>query len=219
MVVRCDSRTIPSTKSRRLTRRHGMQCPRCNSSRVQRDYDDAMIVIRLAGLHKLLCNNCGMVFKGFDPLRRLSRALPEQKKNVPPPKASVIRSPRYHAHLPATISLIKETAQPGLASYSEFSRGHCDTISKTGMGLTFVGAKIPELELTRKGRLLFVRVDLPEARIEAVTAIINPRKTGDESKRKWHLGVRIQQISDDDAELLKEYLERRARSGPVILSD
>ena len=196
-----------------------MQCPRCNSSRVQRDYDDAMIVIRLAGLHKLLCNNCGLVFKGFDPLRRLSRALPEEKRVASEPKPGVVRSPRYHAHLPATISLIKETAQPGLASYSDFSRGHCDTISKTGLGLSLVGTKIPDLELTRKGRLLFVRVDLPDARIEAVTAIVNPRKIGDESKRKWHLGVRIQQISDDDAEQLKEYLKRRSRSGPVILSE
>lgn len=193
-----------------------MQCPRCKSSRVQRDYEDAIILIRLAGMHKLLCNNCGLVFKGFDPLGRVRRSPVKTAKTETQVRR---KEPRYHAHLPAAISLLKETAQLGKAVYLEPSRGHCETISKSGMGLSLVGTRIPEIELTRIGRLLFVRVNLPEATIEAVTAIVVHNRTGEESKRKWHLGVRIQQMSDEHTELLNEYLERRAHGRPVVVTD
>ena len=59
-----------------------MECPRCKSERIQRDYDDAVFFIRMFGLHKLLCNNCGLVFKGFDPLRTHQRE-PSEKKAEP----------------------------------------------------------------------------------------------------------------------------------------
>lgn len=193
-----------------------MQCPRCKSSRVQRDYEDAIILIRLAGMHKLLCNNCGLVFKGFDPLGRVRRS----PVKTPKVDSQVRRKePRYHAHLPAAISLVKETGQLGKAVYSEPSRGHCETISKSGMGLSLVGTRIPEIELTRIGRLLFVRVNLPDATIEAVTAIVNHGRTGEQRTRKWHLGVRIQQMSDEHTELLNEYLERRAHNRPVVVTE
>lgn len=192
-----------------------MKCPRCNSPRIQRDYDDALIVARLAGLHKLLCNNCGLVFKGFDPLGRVRRAPAKEVEE----QQSRRREPRYHAHLPAHISLIKGSGKDGKVSYSAPSRGHCESISKGGMGLSLVGTRIPELELTRLGRLLFVRVDLPEATIEAVTAIVTHSRTGEEKKRKWLLGVKIQQMSEEDTEKLTQYLEKRAKSRPVVISE
>ena len=192
-----------------------MQCPRCQSERIQRDYDDAVFFVRMLGLHKLLCNNCGLVFKGFDPLGTQQRAPSEKKKHV----RNRRRGPRYYAHLPTAISLIDGNVQVGKVTYSQPSRGHCETISKFGMGLSLVGTRFSESELSRIGGLLFVRVDLPEGSVEGVVKIVNSQRAGDERKKKWLLGVNIYQMSDDDRERLTTYLEKRRQGEPVLISD
>src|SRR5829696_1216254 len=133
-----------------IARMDRMQCPRCQSERIQRDYDDAVFFIRMFGLHKLLCNNCGLVFKGFDPLAKHQREPSEKPKRV----RNRRRGARFYAHLPSAISLIDGKVQVGKVSYSQPSRGHCETISKVGMRLSLVGTRFPEAELTRLGRLL-----------------------------------------------------------------
>jgi len=186
-----------------------MQCPRCQSERIQRDYDDAIIFLRAVGMHKLLCNNCGLVFKGFDPQGKLQRE-PAPGVNSKDVKGvrNRRRGARFHAHLPTAISLIEGDGQAGKASYSQPSRGHCETISTFGMLLSLVGTRFSEAELTRPGRMLFVRIDLPNAPIEAVVMIVTHERRTDGQKR-WLLGVKIHQISDTDKELLADYIERR----------
>lgn len=191
-----------------------MRCPRCQSERIQRDYDDAVFFIRVFGLHKLLCNNCGLVFKGFDPLAKHQREPSEKPKQV----RNRRRGPRYYAHLPSAISLIDGKPQAGKVSYSQPSRGHCETISKFGFGLSFVGTRFSEADLS-KGRLLFVRVDLSEGPIEAVVTIVTSGRTGEEGKKRWLLGANIQQMSDEDRERLNAYLEKRRRGEPLIISE
>ena len=193
-----------------------MRCPRCESERIQRDYDDAVIVLRVIGLHKLLCNNCGLVFKGFDPLRTLQRAPAENDARKVPNRR---RAARYNVHLPAAISLIDDKVTAGKVSYSEPSRGHCDTISRFGMNVSLVGTRFTEGELSRLGRLLFIRVDLPEGAIEAVVRLVTHDRVGSERKRKWSLGVKVHQMSDDDTQRLEEYLEKLATGRPVIISE
>ncbi len=192
-----------------------MECPRCKSERIQRDYDDAVFFLRMFGLHKLLCNNCGLVFKGFDPLHAHQREPTENSKQT----RNRRRGPRFNAHLPAAISLIEGNAQPGKVSYSQASRGHCETISKFGMRLSLVGSRFSETELSRIGGLLFVRVDLPEGPIEAVVTIVTSERTGEEGKKKWLLGVKIHQMSDADRERLKAYLEKRTKGQPLTITD
>ena len=193
-----------------------MRCPRCQSERVQRDYDDAVVVLRLIGLHKLLCNNCGLVFKGFDPLRTVQREAKEDKRKG----SNRRRGPRYNVHLPAAISLVDDKKQVGKVTYSEPSRGHCETISKYGMSLSLVGTRFTEGELSRLGRLLFVRINLPDGPIEAVVALVShDRAGGDERRKKWLLGVKIQQMSDEDTERLENYLKTRADSRPVVITE
>ena len=192
-----------------------MQCPRCKSERIQRDYDDAAFFIRVFGLHKLLCNNCGLVFKGFDPLAKHQREPSEKPKQV----RNRRRGPRFYAHLPSAISLIDGQPQAGKVTYSQPSRGHCETISKFGMGLSLVGTRFSEADLSRKGALLFVRVDLPEGPIEAVMKIVTSERTGEEGKKRWLLGAKIHQMSDEDRERLDGYLEKRRRGEPLIISD
>lgn len=192
-----------------------MRCPRCRSPRIQRDYDDTNIVLRFVRLHKLLCNNCGLVFSGFDRLQKLRRA-PSKYAN---PELNHRRGPRYSAHLPAAISLIERNPQPGKVSYSRPSRGHCETISKFGMGLSFVGTRFPEEELSCAGRLLFVRVDLPEGPIEAVVTMVTRDRIGTERKRRWFLGVKLHQISEADTARLTAYLEKRGQAEPLVISE
>jgi hypothetical protein len=193
-----------------------MQCPRCNSKRIQRDFDNAFAVARLAGLRKLLCNECGNVFHGFDPFGKLGRA-PAKRDSRPSGRR---RSPRFPAHLPTSISLIQGTPQKNTkATYSEPSQGHCESINEFGMGLSLVGSRFPESELSRLGRLLFVRVRLPEAAIEAVVSIVNQQRFGEDRKRKWFLGVKIQQISDDDKAKLVTYLKQRVQDQPLLVSE
>ena len=192
-----------------------MRCPRCQSERIQRDYDDAVILLRMVGMHKLLCNNCGLVFKGFDPLGTHQRAPSDKEKRV----RNRRRGPRFYAHLPSAISLIDGKIQVGKVTYSQPSRGHCETIGKFGMGLSLVGTRFSEAELSRIGRLLFVRVDLPEGPIEAVVTIVTSDRVGEEGKKKWSLGVNIHQMADSDRERLAAYLEKRSLERPVIISE
>lgn len=194
-----------------------MQCPRCQSERIQRDYDDTVVVLRLIGLHKLLCNACGLVFKGFDPLGTARRAPSEQIEAWQ--EHNRRRGPRYNVHLPAAISLVDDKVQVGKVTYSAPSRGHCDTIGKFGMSLSLMGTRFTEGELSRTGRLLFVSIDLPEGPIEAVVALITHKRAGDEQKKKWSLGVKIHQMSEEDTNRLETYLENRARSRPVVISE
>jgi hypothetical protein len=114
------------------------------------------------------------------------------------------------------ISLIEERAEAGKVSYSEPSRGHCETISEFGMALSCVGTRFPEGELSRIGRLLFVLVDLPEGQIEAVVSIVTHKRTGESGIKGWFLGVSLKQIADEDKKLLSAYLKRRAAAEPLV---
>lgn len=205
---------IAQRQSRTLLEWASMQCPRCQSERIQRDYDDAVFFLRVFGLHKLLCNNCGLVFKGFDPLGAHQREPSEKPKQT----RNRRRGPRFYAHLPSAISLIDGNLQVGKVSYSQPSRGHCETISKFGMGLSLVGTRFSDAALSRGG-LLFVRVDVPDGPVEAVVKIVTSERAGEDGKKKWALGVDIHQIADADRERLMAYLEKRRKGEPVVISD
>jgi hypothetical protein len=87
------------------------------------------------------------------------------------------------------------------------------------MRLALVGTRFSEAALSRIGRLLFVRVDLPEGPVEAVVKIVTSERAGEEGKKKWVLGVDIHQISTEDRERLGAYLEKRQKGEPVVISD
>jgi rubredoxin len=192
-----------------------MRCPQCDSKQIQRDFDDARALVSLVGMRKLLCNNCGHVFHGFDPLGRLGRSPAKRDAEYPNRRFT----PRYAAHLPTAISLIQGSPKDGKVTYSDASKGHCEEISKLGMGLSLVGSRFPDDELSRTGRLLFIRIDLPAATIELVVSIISHRRIGENIKRKWFLGVKIHQISEADNAVLLAYIEERAKERPLIITD
>lgn len=184
-----------------------MWCPRCKSSRVQRGYNDSAIVLQIAGLHELLCNNCGLEFKGFDPLRKLKRAPAKHKESLPNRR----RFPRYKVHLPAAIALVERNVLTWDVSYTPRSMGHCETVSRIGMALAFVGTRFPEEQITRPGCPFFVTVSLPAANIAAVVSTITCDHIGSKGQRKWLVGATITQISDADAAKLAAYLEQLSK--------
>ena len=180
-----------------------MWCPRCKSTRVQRGYNDAAIVLQVAGFRELLCNNCGLEFKGFDPFRRLPRTPAKQKET----NGKQRKFPRYKVHLPATISMVERNPLTWDVSYTRGSRGHCDMISQGGMALSFVGTRLPEDELRRPGCQLFVTVNLPGSVIAAVLSAVTCDRL--EAMGKWLVGGKITQMSDVDAGRLACYLGKR----------
>ena len=189
-----------------------MWCPRCKSTRLQRGYNDSAIVFQMAGLHELLCNNCGLEFKGFDPLRKLKRAPAKHTQK----RTTDRRFPRYKVHLPATISLVERNPVTWEITYSEAAQGHCEIISHGGMAVAFVGSRFCEDQLSRPGCPLYVTVNLPSSVIAAVVSTITCERVGSKKQSKWLVGAAITQMSDTDAGRLTAYLEKRAKSEPLL---
>lgn len=189
-----------------------MWCPRCKSTRIQRGYRVSSFVLQMAGMHELLCNNCGLEFKGFDPLRKLERK-PAARQKV---AANTRRFARFKVHLPATIALVERNALSWDVSYSKPSRGHCETISQGGMALSFVGSRFSEQQLTRPGCPLYVTVNLPGGVIAAVLATVTCERAGSNGQATWFVGAKVTQMSDTDSSRLSVYLEKRAQAEPFV---
>lgn len=186
-----------------------MWCPRCKSPRIQRGYDDALIFLRLAGWRELLCNNCGLEFKGLDPLGKLERVPSRQRES----RGNRRRAPRYKVHLPATISMVEGNHLTTKVSHTRSVRGHCEAISQVGMRLSFIGTRFSEAQLSRPGCLLSVTVQLPNGPINAIVSTVTcDRPERKEGRAKWImiLGVSIQQMNDRDSARLGAYLIKRA---------
>src|SRR5258708_23361330 len=184
-----------------------MWCPRCKSARIQRGYNNTLILLRLAGLHELLCNNCGLEFKGLDPLGKLVRE-PSKRREL---SGNQRRAPRYKAHLPATISLVERNVLTWDVAYTQPSRGHCEVISQIGMALSFVGSRLSKEQLTRPGCPLFVTVDLPAGAVAAVVYVVYWEHAGTNRGAEMVVGTPISPMSDKDAALVPSYLETRAQ--------
>jgi hypothetical protein len=189
-----------------------MECPRCDSSRIQRGYKDSFILFRLARLQELLCNNCGLEFRGFDVFGRWIRA--------PSTGRSVINrrgSPRYRAHLPATINPGHREPGSGKVIFPQATRGHCESISKIGLEVSFVGLRFGPEEFSEPGRLLLVSVVLSNGPIDAVVSTVtHVRQEAEGGLPRWYVGGSITQMSDTDRERLAVYLKKRAEREPPI---
>ena len=188
-----------------------MWCPRCKSTRLQRGYNDSSIMFQMAGLHELLCNNCGLEFKGFDPLRRLKRTPTKDQER----RGTDRRFPRYKVRLPATISLVERNPVTWEVSYGRAAQGRCEVISQGGVSLAFVASRLREDKLKR-GCSLYVTIHLPSAVIAAVVSAITCEHVSSNKQVKWLVGAAITQMSDGDAVKLAAYLEKCGKLEPVL---
>lgn len=191
-----------------------MRCPRCKSSRIQRGYNNTPLPLHFMGLRELLCNKCGLEFKGFDPFGRLERS-PQYEIDS---SATRRRVPRYAVHLPANIHLAEKKSDTGKISYSQPSRGHCESISQRGLTLSFLGTRFTEEEISRVGQLLFVSIDLPTGPIDAVVSIVAYQRYGGE-QRKRLVSASVCNMNDSDTSRLAAYLDKCAEREPVLLLD
>jgi hypothetical protein len=167
-------------------------------------------------MHELLCNNCNFEFKSMDPFRKFKRARSVEKE----PSYNRRRAPRFQAHLPATIHLAEKDSDAGKVSYSRSSLGHCEVISKFGVSLAFVGTRFAEAEVARVGQLLFVTIDLPNGRIEALVTILTyQRKGSEEGKGHWLVGGPFSNINEEDTAILSAYLAKRAEAALMLAVD
>lgn len=166
------------------------------------------MILRMAGLHKLLCNNCSLEFRGFDPLRKLPRSPVRRTKFA----ANERRFPRHKVHLPATISLVERNVLTWDVAYTHRSQGHCEILSQIGMALSFVGSRFPVEDLTRPGCSLFVTLNLPDGAIAAVVSIVYWERRGRTSRSGWFVGTTISQMSEQDAARLAAYLKKRSET-------
>ena len=184
-----------------------MRCPRCDSTRIQRGYKDTSVVVRIAGRHELLCNNCGLEFTGH----KWSGVFHRVPGKAAGPNITRRRAPRYKVHLPVTIRLVN-TETNDQPSFSTAVRGHCQTLSSLGMALSFVGSRLDPREFAKPGRLLLVVINLAGSAIEVVVkTITHDRIENKHGPASWFVGTSIVQISEADRAQLLSYLERRSR--------
>ncbi len=86
-------------------------------------------------------------------------------------------------------------------------------IGKYGAGVAFVGSRFPVEELTRKRRLLFVTIQLPDGRIEALlTVLMHERIGGEDGTGKWYVGGSFSNMSEADTARLAAYLDKKKAS-------
>ncbi|MFN2510675.1 MAG: hypothetical protein ABR568_04440 [Pyrinomonadaceae bacterium] len=189
-----------------------MECPRCKSLRIQIGYKDRSILARLAGVDEFLCNNCGMEFRSFDSSGKVQRAPVKEPEVV----ANRRRAPRYKAHLPATLRLAEKNSVTGKLILSKASRGHCVTISKLGLALSFIGSQFDESEFAQTGRLLFVTITLPGGPVDAVVTTVKHERVVEGRTARWLVQASITQMSDGDKARLSNYLDKRGDEAPIF---
>jgi hypothetical protein len=190
-----------------------MRCPRCKSLRIQLGYKDKSILALLGGGVEFLCNNCGKEFKSFDLLNKAQRAPAKKAESTPNRR----RAPRYKAHLPATIRLAKKHGVTGKLILSTASRGHCVTISKLGVELSFIGSRFGDEEF-QAGQLFFVTILLPNETVDMVVTTVSHDRVGLEKGTKKRLvGATITQISEADNARLMSYLDKRGNEEPLFV--
>lgn len=105
----------------------------------------------------------------------------------------------------------------GKLIFSQTSRGHCESISRIGLGLTFVGSRFAAEEFARTGRLLFVSIVLPNGPVDIlVTTVTHTRREPESGLAGWYVGAVITQMSEADQTRLTTYLEKRAEDEPLL---
>lgn len=183
-------------------------CPRCQSERTQRGFHDPPLLLRALGLHGFMCNNCGLEFNRFAPFAEPERS-PSKKKELTPCRR---RSPRYAVRLPATVMLMEVNRRSGDVWHSRPSNGHCTTISRHGLSVSFAGARFSDEDFANTGRLLHITVMLPNGPAEMlVNTVTHERRGGKGARLIWVVGASIREMKDEDRARLDEYL-----SGKVL---
>jgi hypothetical protein len=58
------------------------RCPKCRSSRIRKGYKPTPLILRVVGIHYLLCNHCNLLFTGFAVPGTVSRTIKRGRKKA-----------------------------------------------------------------------------------------------------------------------------------------
>lgn len=188
-----------------------LRCPKCGSARVQRGFDDPSFLLRLLGVHELLCNNCGNEFRGFalpGTVKRsrgvkieLSRHLPSDQRR---------RALRTIARLPVQLIGSGTASAEDLivrAPVPAVETGHTRDLSEIGLATVFPDAKFSDREFQGMRRRLHLSLQLPERPIRVfATAVRYEYREKGADDEGWLIGARITKMSQEDRMKLVDYL-------------
>jgi hypothetical protein len=62
------------------------RCPKCRSSRIRKGYKPTPLILRVVGIHHLLCNHCNLLFTGFAVPGTVNPTSKRGRKKAPAPQ-------------------------------------------------------------------------------------------------------------------------------------
>ncbi len=179
-------------------------CPKCSSQRVQRAYDDTVLLLRVVGINLLLCNNCNAEFKGFSLFGgKRSRGRKIEIKHRPK-VGSTQRAPRKRARLTATIHLQDER--------SDYFQGYTRDVSRIGLSLVLPDARFTDDYLALDKHRLLIHLAIPTSYgtslvVLHATAVRFEQLDDEEMLTGWLVGARITSVKSEDRERFMRYLD------------
>src|SRR5258708_18354087 len=144
-------------------------CPRCKSARVQLGYEHTTFSQRVLGVNELLCNNCGLTFKGFAVPGSVKRA-PSEKKEL---AGNRQLAPRYKVKFPVSMT-IPDTDPFGLDPKGPPRlEGQTRDISRIGLAVVVSDAQRAGYNFSSAMHRLVVNVSLPNGGVEMRAAPVS----------------------------------------------
>ena len=182
-------------------------CPRCRSPRVQLGYESTSFSERVFGVNELLCNNCGLTFKGFAVPGSIKRE-PSQKKEL---AGNRQLAPRFKVKFPVSLTIpdtdpfgLKLKPPPRLEGYTR-------DISRIGLAVVVPDVQHDGYNFSSSAHRLIVSVSLPTAGIELRAAPVRSEKPNmQKGGAGWVIGLRIIKMSDRDCGYWVAYLDSLA---------
>jgi hypothetical protein len=182
-------------------------CPRCRSPRVQLGYESTSLSERVFGLNELLCNNCGLTFKGFAVPGTVKRA-PSEKKEL---AGNRQLAPRYKVKFPVSMT-IPDTDPFGLDPKGPPRlEGVTRDISRIGLAVVVADVQRAGYNFSSTMHRLIVHVSLPNGGVELRAAPVrHERPNLQKAGAGWVIGLRIIKMGDRDCSRWLAYLDSLA---------
>ena len=184
------------------------KCPKCGSVRVQRGYQDAPFVLRLFGMHELLCNNCSTEFRGFALPGTTSRS---RHRKIEPGRTggagSHQRAQRFAVRIPVKLQLLDADSKNTHASAPRFFDGYTRNLSLIGIALLLPEAHFTDADLAIRHRRARVLLNLPPRTLPIDATIVRYEQLDDdEMLTGWLVGVRVTRLAEADRARLLKFL-------------
>jgi c-di-GMP-binding flagellar brake protein YcgR len=115
---------------------------------------------------------------------------------------------RYPVRLPTSLSLADETRGLGHSHRPPVIPGETSDISLDGVALIVPSLRTDRHDLTQLEHLWRIVMGLPGGYVQIVARLVRfQRVRGDDERTGYLIGVRIEEISEGDKALLKEYVQ------------